>query len=216
VIKLEITPNILVVDNNSTDRTTKVSRKAGAVVIWEQKEGYGSACLAGIRFLSLKTVKPKFIGFFDGDGQSLVQDIIKVANPVINRGIDYCQGSRILLETSKRSLGSKAIIANTIFAWIIRKTYHQQISDLGPLRVMSWETLERLKMKSQGYGWTIEMSTKIMKTGVYHVEIPVHYQKRKSGRSKISGSLPVAFKAAIVMGITFLWILLFWKYSYDS
>ncbi|HEY8667430.1 MAG TPA: glycosyltransferase, partial [Tepidisphaeraceae bacterium] len=37
---------IIVADNNSTDSTADVARKAGATVVPATRQGYGSACLA--------------------------------------------------------------------------------------------------------------------------------------------------------------------------
>ena len=40
---------IIVIDNNSTDKTAEIAKKAGAIVIKEPKIGYGNAYLRGFR-----------------------------------------------------------------------------------------------------------------------------------------------------------------------
>ena len=206
-----ITNRVIVVDNDSSDGTSEVAQNVGATVIQENKLGYGSACLAGIKYVSSLLVKPKYICFFDADGQSSVDDIIKVANQVIIGKTNYCQGSRMIMKNSRNALTPMARIANHMFAIILSKLWKQNITDLGPLRVITWNTLRNLKMKSTGFGWTIEMSTKIMKLGKIHYEVPVKYKKRAMGKSKISGNFITATKAAFVMVITFLCVLFSWR-----
>ena len=54
---------IIVVNNGSTDQTARVARENGARVVEENRKGYGSACLKGIRELN----KPDIVVFLDGD-----------------------------------------------------------------------------------------------------------------------------------------------------
>ena len=42
---------VVVVDNASSDRTAAVADEGGAIVVREERPGYGSACLAGIDYL---------------------------------------------------------------------------------------------------------------------------------------------------------------------
>jgi hypothetical protein len=53
----------------------------------------------------------------------------------------------------------------------------------------------------------MEMSSKILKKGILHSEIPVSYKQRKMGVSKISGNFKNSLKAAVVMILTYLKIL---------
>jgi glycosyltransferase involved in cell wall biosynthesis len=206
-----VTRSVIVVDNDSTDRTAEVAKSTGAVVVYQKRIGYGSACLAGIEYIKSLKEKPEIICFFDADGQSSVEDIGKVAKPVLAGRSQYCQGTRMKFQTSIRALSSMAQIANRFFSWFLSILWHQTISDLGPLRIMTWDALSKLNMRSPGYGWTIEMSTKILKAGVTHCEIPVSYKPRYSGRSKISGNLFIAIRAAFVMSLTLLHVMIFWR-----
>lgn len=209
---LQKVSRVIVVDNGSKDQTTKVAQEAGALVIKERRSGYGSACLAGLRYLAAHSINPRFICFFDGDGQSDVTDIVKVAIPVLENRTNYCQGSRMLRPQARNSLTTVARIANRIFAKTLSVIWKQPVSDLGPLRVMRWDLLSELNMRSKNYGWTIEMSSKILKKGgVPHLEVPVNYYPRSSGKSKISGNHITAFKAGSVMILTLIRVFLFWK-----
>ncbi len=214
-IKSSISDKIIVVDNASIDQTSNIAKSVGAQVIYEERLGYGNACLKGIKYLSTLKEKPKVICFFDGDGQSKVTDILRVANPVLQGKVEYCQGSRMIYSSSKGSLDVLARIANRFFSYILSITFRQNITDIGPLRIITWDALKTLGMNSSTFGWTIEMSAKILKTGTVHAEIPVHYEKRMKGKSKISGNFWNAFKAAWIMMITYCQVLLFWRPSSD-
>lgn len=210
-ITSSITKKIIVIDNRSTDRTAEVAKTAGAVVVHQKRLGYGSACLTGINYVKSAYKTPKYLCFFDGDGQSFVEDINRVAQPVLSGKSQYCQGTRMIYRASINALTSMARIGDCFFSRLLSILWHQKISDLGPLRVMTWEELCTLKMRSSGYGWTIEMSSKILKAGRIHCEVPVKYKPRTSGTSKISGNFFTAIRAAFVMSLTLLQVMLFWR-----
>ena len=205
-----ITRSVIVVDNGSTDRTAEIAKIAGAVVVPQKRIGYGSACLAGIDYIKSLKETPKFICFFDGDGQSSVEDIKRVAKPVLSGQSQYCQGNR-MNQASIKALTSMARVANRFFSRLLSFFWHQTISDLGPLRIIRWDVLTKLNMTSSGYGWTIEMSTKILKAGITHCEVPVTYRMRSSGTSKISGNFYTAIRAAFVMSLTLFQVAIFWR-----
>lgn len=209
----KVTSNVIVVDNGSSDTTSEVAKKLRVKVIRENRIGYGFACLAAISHIASLTNPPNYICFFDGDQQSDVNDIIRVAKPVLvsNQGNYFCQGSRMILDSSKIALSPMAQVANSFFSRLLSIIWSQKITDLGPLRVITWSTLKSLEMRSSGYGWTMEMSSKLLIAKIRHNEIPVNYYKRKKGISKISGNITTAICAAFVMTITFLRTSFFWR-----
>jgi glycosyltransferase involved in cell wall biosynthesis len=188
-----------------------VALKTGCIVIYEKRIGYGSACLAGIEYLHSLKIPPKFVCFFDGDGQSSTDDIIKVARPVLPGKISFSQGSRTIFSSSSQALTPLARFGNNFFSILLTILWGQRITDLGPLRVIRWDTLSNLKMSALGYGWTIEMTAKLLKQGTVYLEIPVSYKKRFTGKSKISGNLTTAIRAAFVMMFTLIQVAFFWR-----
>ena len=50
--------DIIVCDNNSTDKTSEVAEKLGATVVFQPKGGYGNACLKGMEFVANNSIKP--------------------------------------------------------------------------------------------------------------------------------------------------------------
>lgn len=207
-----ITRNVLVVDNNSSDATFSIAKRYTDHVIKERHPGYGNACLAGIYYINKLQPGPWYICFFDGDGQSLVSDISKIVKPLVSSDmINYCQGTRMIYRSSRSSLTGSAFVANRVFSFILSKIWRQKLTDLGPLRCIRLELLNKLHMSSKTYAWTIEMNTKLLKLQEPILEIPVNYSIRKSGISKISGSIKTSLRAAIIMSIFFVKTALFWR-----
>ena len=48
--KLFFVSEVIVVDNNSSDKTKSFAKKSGAIVISEKQQGYGAAIATGIKF----------------------------------------------------------------------------------------------------------------------------------------------------------------------
>ncbi len=65
-IKQPQVSRVVVIDNNSTDRTTEIAREHGAQAIRESRQGYGFACMAGLRY-ALENTQDEFIVLCEGD-----------------------------------------------------------------------------------------------------------------------------------------------------
>ena len=50
-LPVNIISEVIVVDNNSTDKTSDNAKSAGATVLFQPLKGYGNACLMGIEYL---------------------------------------------------------------------------------------------------------------------------------------------------------------------
>ncbi|MDG6257869.1 MAG: glycosyltransferase family 2 protein [Methanomicrobiaceae archaeon] len=87
--------SVIVVDDGSTDRTSKVAAMAGAKIVrLDENHGKAFALLQGIQ-------KAKEFGFstviaLDGDGQHNPEDIEAIAQPILNDEADLVIGSRFL------------------------------------------------------------------------------------------------------------------------
>ena len=195
--------NIIVVDNGSVDDTANIARDAGATVIYESRRGYGYACLAGIEFLKSMNPRPGIVVFLDADGADDPRgmiDLMKVKN--LPPYPDIVMGSR--LDSLERGAMSRhAVMANKVFTKLIGLIYKVKLNDMGPFRMMNFNTLLDINMQDTGYGWTSEMIVKAIKKGYSLAEVPVVYRQRL-GESKISGSLIVSLKAALWITIHIL------------
>ena len=85
---------IIVVDNASSDATSKVAKEAGATVLFEPKKGYGYACLKGLRYLEQQQEQTDIVVFLDGDYSDYPEELEKLVAPIIDENIDFVLGSR--------------------------------------------------------------------------------------------------------------------------
>ena len=196
----KLVSKILVVDNGSTDLTPEIVKKKGAILLNENKKGYGFACLKGINYL--KTNPPDIVVFLDGDFSDFPDDLDKIIAPIVNDKMDFVIGSRIKELREPGSLTPQQIFGNELACFLMRILYNSTFTDLGPFRAIRWKELINLEMQDKTYGWTVEMQLKVLRRELSYIEIPVRYRKR-IGISKVSGT----FKGTIMAGYKILtWI----------
>ena len=198
-IPRELVEEVVVVDNGSSDRTAAVARMNDATVLSEPRRGYGSACLTGIAYLEKKA--PDIVVFLDGDYSDCPEEIPLVVQPIVSGEYDFVIGSRTKGLAAPGALLPQARLGNALATFLIRLLYHFSYSDLGPFRAIRFSALLDLGMVDQNYGWTVEMQIKAVRKGLRITEVPVHYRKRSSGASKVTGTMRGTFLA----GYKILW-----------
>jgi hypothetical protein len=81
--------------------------------------------------------------------------------------------------------------------------YGLTLTDLGPFRAVRRSLLLELNLEEMTFGWPAEMIVKAARCGARLVEVPVSYHNRRSGRSKVSGTLRGSLLAAwFILGVT--------------
>ncbi|HUZ46640.1 MAG TPA: glycosyltransferase family 2 protein [Terriglobia bacterium] len=189
---------IIVVDNGSRDLTAETALAAGAQVIREPRRGYGQACISG-----LEQLKPSInaVVFMDADLSDDPQDLERLIRLFGQSSWDMVMGSRVLGSAEKGALTPIQRFGNWLTTRLIVLLWNVHFTDLGPLRILRRDSLERLKLQDRTYGWNVEMQAKAAQLGLKTLESPVNYRQRQSGRSKISGSISGSFRA----GVKILW-----------
>ena len=91
----EVVDEVIVVSNNSTDKTEENARKAGAKVLTETRKGYGYACLKGMEYVAHQAEKPDIIVFLDGDYSDYPEQLTKIIQPILQEDIDFVIGARV-------------------------------------------------------------------------------------------------------------------------
>jgi len=203
----EFVSEIIVVSNNSTDRTAEVAKNAGATVLFEANKGYGYACLKGMDYISKQSEKPSIIVFLDGDYSDFPAELTQIIAPIIEDNMDMVIGSRVKRWREKGSMTFPQRFGNGLATSLMKLFFNANFTDLGPFRAIKYDKLLQLNMQDKTYGWTVEMQLKAIKQKFSYIEVPVHY-KNRIGVSKVSGTI----KGAIFAGVKILtWI---FKYSF--
>lgn len=194
--------DIIVCNNNSTDKTAEVAAAAGAQVVHQPRPGYGSACLKGMEYIAARppAEHPDIVVFIDGDYSDYGEEMPDLVRPIIEEDYDLVIGSRAMGETEKGAMQPQQVFGNWLATSLIKLFYNYEFTDLGPFRAIKYSKLTSLKMQDPDFGWTVEMQVKAAKMRMRCAEIPVRYRARV-GVSKISGTL----RGTILAGHKILW-----------
>jgi glycosyltransferase involved in cell wall biosynthesis len=114
---------IVVVDNNSTDRTSEVAKELGARVIFEKTKGYGAAYKAG-----LPAVTGDITVTMDGDGTYPVEQIEECIDHLLDNDLDFVSASRFPLKDPTAMKFSNKI-GNTVLTWATLLLFMRAIRD---------------------------------------------------------------------------------------
>lgn len=149
-------PNSLVYvyDNNSTDNTAELARKAGAVVRYEHMQGKGNV----IRRM-FREIDAECYIMIDGDDTYPAEDIPKMAEYILNQKYDMVVGDRLsssYFEENKRPFHG---IGNKLVRGSINFFFKNDIRDIMTgYRAFSFEFVKSYPVLSHGFEIETEMS----------------------------------------------------------
>jgi glycosyltransferase involved in cell wall biosynthesis len=191
---------ILVVDNGSKDRTAEIAKAAGARIITEPIPGYGRAFRAGLRSISPEC---EIVVFLDGDGSDCPEMMDRLVTPIVENKCDFVIGSRTRGKREAGSMVVHQVIAGYMIGFLLRLLYGVYSTDMGPFRAIRRDTLEKLNLREETYGWPLEMQMRAARARVRTWEVPVDYRRRAGGHSKIAGTIRGTILASTRILITF-------------
>ena len=196
----DVADEIVVVDNGSKDRTAEVATAAGARVVKEPVPGYGRAFRAGLRAISPAC---EIVVFLDGDGSDCPEMMDRLVNPIVEGAADFVIGSRTQGSREPGSMNFHQVIAGYTIGFVLQILYGVRSTDMGPFRAIRRDTLERLNLREETYGWPLEMQMRAARARVPTLEVPVDYRRRAGGHSKIAGTVRGSILAATRILVTF-------------
>jgi glycosyltransferase involved in cell wall biosynthesis len=178
--------NPIVVDNGSTDGSAKVAERAGAKVVIEETQGFGSACRAG-----LEAASAEIVCFMDADASLDPRQLVRVVEPISGDGADLVWGRR---RGVPGAWPIHARVANRFLAEVVGRRLGVHVRDLGPMRAARRLDLLSLELMDQRFGWPFEMVLKAGMSGWHLREVEVDYYPR-IGRSKVTGTVAGTLRA---------------------
>jgi glycosyltransferase involved in cell wall biosynthesis len=175
---IDDTFEILVVDDGSTDNTAKVARQYPCRVIEHAvNSGKGKAMMTGIR-----EAYGENIIFIDADDSYPTETILEIAEAL--NDYDYVVASR---SKGKQHIPAFNRIGNAIFRNSIRYIYGFKAYDpLTGLYGLKKSYLEKMDLRSKGFGIEAEISIKASSIGLSIKDIPIAYGER-IGEAKLHG-----------------------------
>ena len=166
-----ISEHIIVCDDGSSDLTSEIAEKLGAIVVTHTKNlGYGAAIKT--IFLKAQEINADALVTFDADGQHRIEDIDKILVPIKNNKADIVIGSRFLNDEQKiskyRKIGIKTITELTNITSGTKITDSQS-----GFRGYNRKTLENIKLTESGMGISTEILIKAKKSNFKIIEVPI-------------------------------------------
>ncbi len=170
---------IIVVDNNSTDKTAEVAKKLGAKVIRETKQGYGYALQKGF-----KEAKGDIIVTLDADAQYPGEKILELVEYLEKNNLDFLNCSRFPLQ-NKNSLSFTRVLGNKFLTILANFLFGLKLKDSqSGMMVFKKEILKKINLESGDMPLSQELKIKTILAGFNFDEINIPYYPR-AGESKL-------------------------------
>ncbi len=189
---------VIVVDNGSMDGTGAAAARAGAEVVNEKMRGYGSACLAGLSYLTPHP--PGIVVFADCDGTLDPHDIERLIAPIESGEADVVLGLTCV-RVEKGALPIHQKLGNAISCFLLQTLYGLAVRDIPPFRALRWSFLSELDLSDRTYGFPVETVALAARRGGRVAEVDVSYRVRVTGQSKVTGSIITSLRAGMIMMI---------------
>jgi len=184
--------DVLIVDDNSPDGTGELADKMAEknskifVIHREKKSGLGTAYKAGFRY----AIENGYDYIFEMDADfshdpkciPSFLEAIKEADLVL--GSRYISGVNVINWPMSRLLLS--YYANVYTRWVTGLPVKDATGGFKCFRRKVLESVDLDKVKSEGYSFQIEVSLRAWKKGFKIKEIPIVFEDRREGRSKMS------------------------------
>lgn len=172
---------ILVADDCSTDNSLKVSLRNNVKVL-SLKEHMGKGYVLRLGF---KKAKGDIIVTMDSDGSHHPEELPKLLEPILKDEADFIIGSRFLNEDN---VFQKKVnkIGVQLFNFLVKVLTKQNSSDSqSGYRAFRSSLFKKVNLKSKGYEIESEMLIKAIKRGLKTKEIPIRFEQRTYGKSKL-------------------------------
>ncbi|HIS38626.1 MAG TPA: glycosyltransferase [Candidatus Onthousia faecavium] len=174
-----VLPNadIYVYDNNSTDGTDKIAKKAGAIVKYEYRQGKGNV----IRTM-FKDIDADCYLMIDGDDTYPKENAKEMCDLVLEGKADMVIGDRLsstYFTENKRPFHN---FGNKLVRGLINTLFHSNIRDIMTgYRAFSYEFVKTFPVLSKGFEIETEMTIHALDKNFLLKEIPVEYRDRPEG-----------------------------------
>lgn len=164
-------PNVIVVDDASSDQTIRLAKAAGAHVLRHPINlGQGAALQTGLDY-ALKA-GASYIVTFDADGQHHIEDVPLMLESLVASGADIALGSRFLGKAVGITRGRRLLLqAATIFT---KATTGLSLSDChNGLRALTANAARALRLRQNRMAHASEILGGIRRHRLKYVEVPV-------------------------------------------
>lgn len=172
---------IYVYDNNSTDATAEVARRAGAIVRREMRQGKGNV----VRRMFADIDADVYV-MADGDATYDASSAARMIARLLDGNLDMVNGARRTAETTAYRRGHR--FGNRVLTGLVQWLFGRRFNDmLSGYRVFSRRFVKSFPATSQGFEIETELTVHALQLRMPTEEVPTPYFSRpENSSSKLS------------------------------
>ena len=168
---------IYVYDNNSTDGTADIARKAGAVVRFEKRQGKGNVIRAMFRDIDARCYL-----MADGDDTYPADHARDMVRLVLEEGADMVVGDRLSATYFTENKRPFHNVGNTAVRRLVNLFFKGDIKDIMTgYRAFSPGFVKSFPVLSRGFEIETEMSIHALDHNLCLMSLPIQYRDRPEG-----------------------------------
>lgn len=182
--------DIYVYDNNSTDNTASIAKKAGAIVKYEYRQGKGNV----IRSM-FKDIDADCYLMIDGDDTYPATHAKEMCKLILENKADMVIGDRLsstYFTENKRPFHN---FGNRLVRGLINQLFKSNVRDIMTgYRAFSYDFVKTFPVLSKGFEIETEMTIHALDKNFLLKEIPVDYRDRPAGSESKLNTFSDGFK----------------------
>jgi glycosyltransferase involved in cell wall biosynthesis len=170
--------DVLVIDNNSKDKTAEVASRLGAKVISEKKQGKGHAIITGFRQV---TKDYQAVVMIDGDASYDISELPRLLELIQSNFCEVVVGTRLQGKMTDRAMTYFNRTGNWLFTFLARVGYKTNVTDVcSGFFVWRTEVILELRkyLQSNSFSIEMEMVAKMARMGYKCYSVPISYIDR--------------------------------------
>jgi hypothetical protein len=170
----EFVDEVVVVDNNSTDRTSDVARSLGAKVVREEVRGYGRSYRRGFH-----DATGDLIVTLDGDHSYPVDALSYLLEAFLHLEVDFLNASRFPVR-DQQAMTFKHKFGNLILSLAMSVLFFRWVRDSqSGMWVLRRSILDEMKLESDGMSFSEEIKIEAIRNSrIRFGEISIQYSSR--------------------------------------
>ncbi len=194
--------NIVVVDNNSKDNTSKIvldtfkEYSINGTLLFESRQGKGNA----IRH-AFKSIDADIYVMADADMTYPASAVHNLIAPIINENIDMCVGDRLSLgaykKENKRALHN---FGNHLVQTLVNKLFNAEVTDImSGYRAFSKRFVKNYPILVEGFELETDMTLHALDKRFKIKEVAIAYKDRPEGSESKLSTLSDGFKVVFTI-----------------
>lgn len=181
---------IYVFDNNSTDETTSIAAKSGAIIKHVYQQGKGNVIRAMFR-----EVESDCYLMIDGDDTYPAEEASKLIKPIIEGKAEMVIGDRLSSTYFKENKRAFHNTGNILVRKLINVIWKKNLKDImSGYRAFSNSFVKLFPVMSPGFEIETEMTIHALDKRLNIIEIPIQYKDRPLGSESKLNTFSDGFK----------------------